>query len=573
MQPNYTITRLKHNELTPAAYNRPTADGKHRSGFDDKSMAELANSIREHGILEPIVVRKRPDGRAGYEIVAGERRWTAAGLVNKKFEIPCIIRQLTDSQAHEVNTIENLQRVGLHPLEEAAGYQSLLDLDVTPPHTHETIAGRVGKSITYVYGRIKLLRAPELARKASLSGKLNHSNLLLIARITDPKQAHQCTVEILDPIAHREEAALDAAVEPMSHRQAKAHVRQKYMVRLKDAPFDPENADLVPPHWEVRNDQGTVKTVQAADPAAATGHDPKLTATRCHGGACSDCPFLTGNLKALYPDVESADVCTFTPCYKKKVEADYKRRAALAREDGDTLLKDKLSAALFQDGQLVSRDFVDLKQVFPGEKKKTWEDVLGDHVPDKLVQARDDRKKTHLLLPVAEALQAAKAAKVKLPKEAATTLRTDATPEDKHKEAEDRQRRVGIAHAVEQEALVELRKAVVKLKPDAEFWRGLAREAMQHAHNTLERHGVKSDKDLTTFLKKKSEAELRALFIEARFFEYNVNYQGEFQPHVLDRFKDFGVDIKTMLKRVQKAADASPADFKKALDTVSPETK
>ncbi len=567
MQTNYTITRLKHSELKPAPFNRASIDGHTRSGFDSKSLGELAESIRIQGIVQPLIVRK-PHGAKQYEIVAGERRWTAAGIVNKKFDVPCIVRQLTDAEAREINAIENLQRVGLHPIEEARGYQDLLDLDINPRYTIEKIAEKVSKSAAFVYARIKLLRAPELAQKASFRGKLTHSNLLLIARIPDPKLAHQATVEILDPIGQREEVALDPHYEPMSYRTAKRHIQDKYMIRIKDAPFNTEDADLVPSQWIVRYADGRTETVHQL-PKPEIG----MTYEQGCGGKCSDCPFLTGNMKALFADVESADVCTHTPCYKKKVAADFKRRSELAKADGHTVMKDSKAEKLFYEGKLSThnQDFVDIDAPCPTDKKgRAWNDVLGEHVPDKLVQARDDKGKVHFLLPMAEVIEAAQKAKVKLPETRAQQEATNA--EDRAKQKAERERTIQINRSVEAECLTQMRAKVAKMKPTADFWRGILFEILGRSE-LLERYDIKDDKVLTAFLKKKDEGELRALLVESQFFYHNLDWNGEFSESFTQGCKEFDVDYKAIHKRIVKAADARPKEFQKALDTVSPEAK
>lgn len=566
MQTNYTITRLKHSELKPAPFNRASIDGHTRSGFDSKSLGELAESIRIQGIVQPLIVRKKDKA---FEIVAGERRWTAAGIVNKKFDVPCIVRQLTDAEAREINAIENLQRVGLHPIEEARGYQDLLELDINPRYTIEKIAEKVSKSPAFVYARLKLLRAPELAQKASFKGKLTHSNLLLVARIPDPKLAHQATLEILSPFTADEKAALDPTVEPMSYRTAKKHIQDKYMIRIKDAPFDTEDADLVPLTWSLRHADGKVETTHQLPEKPPIGTVIEQTC----GGKCGDCPFLTGNMKALFADVESSDVCTNTPCYKKKVAADFKRRSELAKADGHTVMKDTKAERLFRDGKLseYNQDFVDIDAPCPTDKKgRSWNDVLGEHVPDKLTQARDDKGKVHFLLPMAEVIEAAQAAKVKLPE--TREQQTAASNEDRAKQAAEREHAVAIARSTEAECLTLLRTKIANLKPTAEFWRGIVFEMLGRSE-LLERYDIKDDNALTAFLKKKDEGELRALMVESLLFHHNVDWNGEFRETFIAGCKEFDVDYKAIHKRIVKAADANPEDFKKALDAVSPEAK
>lgn len=146
-----------------------------RHDFDEEALAELSRSIAEHGVLQPILVRPMPDG--GYQIIAGERRWRAARAAGLS-EIPVVIRELTDEQAMAAALIENLQREDLNPMEEALGYQQLMDACYL---TQEECARRLGKSRSSVANALRLLRLPnpvrELVRAQKLSG--GHARALL----------------------------------------------------------------------------------------------------------------------------------------------------------------------------------------------------------------------------------------------------------------------------------------------------------------------------------------------------------------------------------------------------------
>jgi ParB family chromosome partitioning protein len=155
--------------------------GQPRRNFNDDAIEELASSIRARGLLQPILVR--PSGRDRYEIVAGERRWRAAqraGVHN----VPVVIRELDDTEAAEIALIENVQRVDLNPMEEAAAYARLAD---AYSRTQEEIAGAVGKSRSHVANMMRLMALPKKCRKALEEGALSmgHARALLGAKAPD----------------------------------------------------------------------------------------------------------------------------------------------------------------------------------------------------------------------------------------------------------------------------------------------------------------------------------------------------------------------------------------------------
>ncbi|SFP78156.1 chromosome segregation DNA-binding protein [Oscillibacter sp. PC13] len=146
-----------------------------RKSFDEASLAELADSIREHGIIQPLTVRKLSSGY--YQIIAGERRWRAARIAGLQ-EVPVIVMEADDRKAAELAMIENLQREDLNPMEEAAGYQSLID---NYHMTQEEAASRVGKSRSAVANALRLLGLTPAVRKLVEAGTLSagHARALL----------------------------------------------------------------------------------------------------------------------------------------------------------------------------------------------------------------------------------------------------------------------------------------------------------------------------------------------------------------------------------------------------------
>lgn len=144
-----------------------TCSSQPRKRFDDESLQELADSISQHGIIQPLTVRKLSSGY--YQIIAGERRWRAARLAGLQ-EVPVIVIEADDRKAAELAMIENLQREDLNPMEEAAGFQSLIE---SYHMTQEEAAQRVGKSRSAVTNALRLLGLTPSVRKLVEEGKLS----------------------------------------------------------------------------------------------------------------------------------------------------------------------------------------------------------------------------------------------------------------------------------------------------------------------------------------------------------------------------------------------------------------
>lgn len=179
-----TIVFLRVAEVEPNS-------AQPRKVFRPEQLEELAVSVREHGIIQPIVVSKNE--RGFYTIIAGERRWRAARLANLK-EIPAIIREYDQKTASEVALIENLQRENLNPMEEADGFRNLMDLYGM---TQEEISEKIGKSRSAVANALRLLALKEPVRKLVSEGKLSagHARTLLAAQDADQLHLAQRVIE------------------------------------------------------------------------------------------------------------------------------------------------------------------------------------------------------------------------------------------------------------------------------------------------------------------------------------------------------------------------------------------
>ncbi|MBQ1991205.1 MAG: ParB/RepB/Spo0J family partition protein, partial [Clostridia bacterium] len=182
---NSSIT-LKISEIEPNK-SQP------RKEFDENALAELADSIAQHGVLQPLLVRPIADG--GYQIVAGERRWRASRMAGLT-EVPVVIRELTDSETMELALIENLQREDLSPVEEAMGYKQLME---DYGFSQEQVSKTVGKSRPSVANALRLLNLPEEILYLVNTGKISsgHGRTLLAFKNPDDmlKSAKLCVDE------------------------------------------------------------------------------------------------------------------------------------------------------------------------------------------------------------------------------------------------------------------------------------------------------------------------------------------------------------------------------------------
>lgn len=161
-----------------------------RKRFDQVELDELADSLKSHGVLQPLLVRPYAGGK--FQIVAGERRWRAAvqaGLA----EVPAIVRVLTEGEILEIQYIENLQRQDLSAIEEAEGFQKLIS---TGRYSAESLAAKLKKSRSHVFSRLRLVKLNGAARAALDGGKINASIAGLIAQIPDPNRQKEALKKV-----------------------------------------------------------------------------------------------------------------------------------------------------------------------------------------------------------------------------------------------------------------------------------------------------------------------------------------------------------------------------------------
>lgn len=282
-----------------------------RKTFHPERLAELAESIKASGLHSPVLLRPLPGHRAAdtfrdrgdgnplptHELVTGERRLRASIMAGLE-AIPAIVRELTDAEALEIQVIENLQRDDLSALEEAEGYEYLMGHAKDQGRlSAEDLAAKIGKSRSYVYGRLKLLDLCQEGRQAMRDGKLDASKALLLARIPDSKLQIEALKTITKP---------GYQGDVMSHRTAADYIQREFMLRLADATFPIKDATLVP-----------------------------------DAGACKVCPKRTGANPDLFSDVKSADVCTDPVCFRKKEQVHAERQLEEAKANGQTVIAGK----------------------------------------------------------------------------------------------------------------------------------------------------------------------------------------------------------------------------------------
>jgi ParB family transcriptional regulator, chromosome partitioning protein len=185
-----TPERARSQRRVPIEHLRPNPRNPRRN-FSEIELDELAASIKERGIIQPVVVRPVRGAKDDYEIIAGERRWRAAQRAGLH-QIPIVPLEATDSEALELAIIENVQRTDLNPLEEAGGYQALAS---EYQHSHEDIAKIVGKSRSHVTNTLRLLKLPEPVKAYINAGKISAGAARMLIGASDPEEMAREIVE------------------------------------------------------------------------------------------------------------------------------------------------------------------------------------------------------------------------------------------------------------------------------------------------------------------------------------------------------------------------------------------
>lgn len=258
-----------------------------RKFYDETAMEELTNSIKESGVLQPILVREQPDRHDKYLIVCGERRYQASKTAGLK-EIPAIIRSITDEEALQLQIVENLQRKDVHPMEEAVAFKSFQE---SRNWSFEEIAKRVGKSEYYVKQRIKLNSLCDEFQKLFFQNKINITDALQVSKFEAEIQ-----VELFNELVDD-----DDLNNPTFHLDIESYQLNKFRGKLQNATFDIEDATILPTM-----------------------------------GACSNCQFNSAVLK-LFPDQNGA-TCENIKCFNEKTNLSFQRNIDNALTDPSVVL-------------------------------------------------------------------------------------------------------------------------------------------------------------------------------------------------------------------------------------------
>ncbi|VVM05473.1 partial Chromosome-partitioning protein Spo0J, partial [Methylacidimicrobium cyclopophantes] len=344
------------DQIVPSPHNP-------RKSFSDEELEELAQSIERHGLIHPILVTPRED--RSYQIVAGERRWRACRRI-KRATVECFVRELDEKTAISIAVMENVQRSGLNPIEEAAGLQALIDVGKM---SLREAASVVGKGRDYIARMLSLNRLPEAAKEAIRTGRMGRRTGWYIARI---------------PLAElRSLVTSEALTKRLSTAEVAKLVLEHYLLDLRKADFPLHSQDLLP-----------------------------------DTPSCLDCPRRTGNAPDLYSDIADPMVCTDPDCFARKREADWNRRCRKAQAEGKEVLSDKEAVDEFVLGtaQLMQESrYIDLEAKCPWDHAgRRWSSLLAEELQRdngsklRLYLARSPVGTIHQLLLKEEALLALK---------------------------------------------------------------------------------------------------------------------------------------------------------------------
>lgn len=549
--------------------------GQPRKTFNQAKLDELTESIRIHGVVKPLILRPHPTKNHGHRmLIDGERRWRgakAAGLT----EVPFVLRELDDKGARELQLLTNSYDEDLPPLEEAACYQDLLD---SHAYTMDMLVERTGKSRSYLYARLNLLKLAAGVKKALVAGRISASIATLAGTIPNHKLQEQYIDDVLgtwkdDDRFERTDSLNELGIQhedlndtgkpgwsergkpqPLSFRAAQVLLHRKFSTRLAVARFDPSDSTLT------------------------------------EAGACGPCPHRSGNQPELFPDLAKPDdVCLNPSCFEKKTAAVWNRAKADARERGLEVIEgdDAKGVFLFDGSTMAKSAFIDPKAEIPAELQKspgataTWSKLLGkklEEVPRVLVQ--DPSGAPRELVDQKKAVEILRdLGKIDRPVKSSSASSGSGSPSnvaDRSAAAKEKEKREIHGMALERllaEAAskagteVDEKKALAWLRWIARaFIYAWAEAGIEGGEPVLKRRGIETYDELSDLVEKsKSLGNIRAVLVELALAIATENKITGWSTKVRERelFDDacklFGLDWD---KAVKAAKEASKAEAK-----------
>ena len=369
----------------------PTNPRKH---FDEAGIDEMASSIEEHGVKMPLLCRPSKTEPGKKEIVAGERRYRGSvrlverlakliekgdsvvvgeeftppeevarltALYSARIEVRCIVEDLDDTTVLELQLVENLQRKDLTALEEAEGYQRLLDLK-DKEYTPAKIAQKIGKHVQTVLFKLRMLQAPKSMREALEAGKVGERHLVLVATVLGAKAREECAKAILKG----EWDWRTQSDQPKSVKQTIEYIGQHHRQSLKKAAWSLDDAELV----------------KSAGPCSMCPHFAKKAAEQD--------PELAKELGNERGQTDPL-TCMNPACFKSKQDAAWKQREALAKDEQVKVLKPKEAEKIISNEgslrgpskfvKLDEKPDYDITGHWDDEKTPTWRELTKDRLP------------------------------------------------------------------------------------------------------------------------------------------------------------------------------------------------
>lgn len=307
-----------------------------RRTFLEEGLQQLAADVKAHGIISPIKVRPMSSAQAaeacvnaGYQLVYGHRRLRAARLAGL-VRVPCIVQELSDDEARVEAISENLSREDVHPIEEAEGFSALLDARRI---SADELAAELGKSRSYVYGRLKLLQACQQVRDACLRGEIGSEVALLVARLRTEKLQEKALQAIKGRYIDMEDGGA------RSYRQIRDLLNERFTLKLDgDALFDPADATLLPDAGACTScPRRSGNAPEYSDVAAGKSDDDIHSVEVDDSDDAYEAARKAAGRWAWNAKV-GADICTDPDCFDAKKKAQLKRQAAALAEKGKLVI-------------------------------------------------------------------------------------------------------------------------------------------------------------------------------------------------------------------------------------------